>query len=178
MKESGWRSSLVHHSSRAFARRFAGEFGGHGRGDSAAWAECGDDFHSFGREDRDEVVEDAIGDVLVEDALVAELLEIHFQAFEFDAAVGGRVAEGKDAEVGLARLGAERGELRGDDFDGVIAAGKLVLEGFQEVMERLGGEGFVGHERTHWHVGSVRPARAESLVMASPSPLGLTYGLG
>lgn len=103
------------------------------RADAAAGGEGGDELEATGLENGDEVVEDAVGDVLVEDALVAEALEVHLQALQLNALLFGRVRECERAEIGLAGFGADRGEFGTDDFDDVIAAGKLVVEGFQEV---------------------------------------------
>ena len=61
------------------------EFGGHGLGDAAAGAEGGDDLHVARLRDRGQVVEDRVGDVLVEDAFVAEALQVELEALELDA---------------------------------------------------------------------------------------------
>ena len=90
-------------------------------------------FMSAGLQHGDEVVENAVGDVLVENALVAKALQIHLQALQLDALLVGRVGERERAEIGLAGLGTNRRELGADDFDDVIAAGKLVVECFQDV---------------------------------------------
>jgi hypothetical protein len=70
----------------------------------------------------DEVIADGVGDGFVEDALVAETLEVHLQALELDAdaAVAVRTrAEPHDdfAEVRVPGLGAEARELFGDVLD-------------------------------------------------------------
>src|SRR4051812_5496253 len=90
--------------------------------DAAAGGEGGDELEAAGIQGGDEVVEDAVGDILVEDALVAEALEVHLQTFQLDALLLGRVGERERAEIGLARHRADRSELGADDFDDVIAA--------------------------------------------------------
>ena len=70
-----------------------------------------------------EIVEQAVDDGLIEDALLAVALEVEFQRLQLDTGSRRRVGEGDGAEVGLPRLGAEAGELRADDLNGVIAPG-------------------------------------------------------
>ena len=106
-------------------------------GDAAAGAEGGFDFQEGRFDHGDEVVEDRVRDVLVEDSLVAVTLQVVLQALELDALFVGRIRDRDSAEVGLASFGADRGELRGLDFDLVIAVGELILEGFKEVA-RIG----------------------------------------
>ena len=72
---------------------------------------------------------------LVENPLVAELLEIELEALQLHALPAGNVGESQGAEVRLARLRAHRGELRADDLDGIIPAGVLIVEGLQDVAE-------------------------------------------
>jgi hypothetical protein len=109
-----------------------GVFDGDRFSDAASGAEGGFDFHEPRLDDGDQVVHDFIGDVLVEDSLVAEALQVDLQALELDAFFVGRVGDRDGAEVGLAGLRADRGELGRDDFDLVIAGGKLVFECFQQ----------------------------------------------
>ena len=78
-----------------------------------------------------EIVEDPIGDVLVEDSLVAEGLEIQFKALQLHAGLIGHVAEREGAEVWLAGLRAYRGELWTDMLNGVIPARELVGKGLK-----------------------------------------------
>ena len=108
--------------------------------DAAARREGGDEFHVAGLENGDEVVEDAVSDVFVEDALVPKALQVRLETLELDALLSGRVGERQRAEIGLAGLGADGRELGADDFDDIVAAGKLVVKGFQKVamvVERL-----------------------------------------
>ncbi len=57
-------------------------------------------------DDRDKVIQNAIGNVFVKNALIAKALEIHFQAFQFDALLVGDVLKRQAAKVGLAGFGA------------------------------------------------------------------------
>jgi hypothetical protein len=104
-------------------------------GDSAAWSEFGDECHRLGLHGRDDIVENAVRDHLVEDAFVAVLLQVHFQAFEFDTLGRRRVVEGERAEVGLACFRAHRGKLGTLDLDRVVALRVLILERFEHFLE-------------------------------------------
>jgi len=109
------------------------------------------EFHPAWGECADQVVEDDVGDVFIKDAFVAIALQIEFQALEFDAFFGGDVGEGQGSEVGLAGLGADRGELGADDLDLVIPLRELVVEGLEQVLE-------VGHS------GGASPFNGPSIV--------------
>jgi hypothetical protein len=76
---------------------------------------------------------DRVGHVFVENALIAKALQVHLQAFQLDALPVGRVGERERAEIGLPRFRTDRRELGTDDLDDVVAAGKLIVERFQEV---------------------------------------------
>src|SRR6516165_10305227 len=94
----------------------------HGGGDAAARREGADDAAPLRGARRDEVVEQAVDDGLVERPLRAVALEVELERLQLDAGRRGGVGEGDGAEVGLAGLGAEAGELGADDLDGVVAA--------------------------------------------------------
>ena len=59
--------------------------------EATAGGPFGGDGQGAGLEGADEVVEDAVGDVFVEDAGVAEGLEVHLVGLEFDASLVGDV---------------------------------------------------------------------------------------
>ena len=101
------------------------------RTDSPPRREAGHERHAPWLEHGHQIVEDPIGDVLVEDSLVAEGLEIQFQALQFHAGLIGHVAEREGAEVWLAGLRADRGELWTDMLNGVITARELVGKGLK-----------------------------------------------
>lgn len=125
-----------------------GVFDGYAFGHAAAGVEGGNDFHPSWMSHGNEVVEDRVGDVFVIDALVAEALQVKLEALQFDADFVGRVGDRNRAEVGLARFRTDGRELRRGDFDLIIAIGKLILEGFEQIAK-------VGHccysciSRTH-----------------------------
>src|SRR5262249_9373735 len=93
---------------------------GDGGGDAAARGEGRDELAAERAAGGHEVVEQAVDEVLVEDALVAEALQVELERLQLDAAVRRRVGVGDGAEVRLAGLGANAGELGTDDFDGVV----------------------------------------------------------
>lgn len=104
-------------------------------GDTTASLPMGFDGQLAGGGDSDEIVENAIGDILIEDAFVAEFLEIEFEAFELNAQTIGDVAEDECAEIGLTGFGADRSELGAFDLDGVIPLREGVFEALELVLE-------------------------------------------
>ncbi len=81
-----------------------------------------------------QVVENAIGHVLVESAFVAKLLEIKLEALEFDAKRAWYVADAHRGEVGLPGLGTQTGELVNLVVDEVVAVGMRIVEGFEHIQ--------------------------------------------
>ena len=98
-----------------------------GRGDdsldAAADGKIADDRHAARLACGHQVVEDLVGDRLVEDAAVAELDHVVLQRFQLDAAIAGHIGDADFAEVGEAGLRAERGELGTVDRDLEVAFG-------------------------------------------------------
>ena len=85
-----------------------------------------------------EVVEDLVRRGLIKDAFVAIGKEIDLEAFHLDAELVGDVCDRQRPEVRLARLRAERRELRADRFDRVVPVGAGVWKGFQQVTGGCG----------------------------------------
>lgn len=88
--------------------------------------------------DRYEVVQNTIGDVFIENSLVAKLLQIQFQTLELDAQFAWYVAKDQRPKVGLTCFRANRRKLRASNFDFVSAIGKTILENFELVLKRSG----------------------------------------
>ncbi len=80
--------------------------------------------------DTDKIIQNAIGDVFVEDPFVAKLLQIQLEALQFDAQLGWHVVKDQRPEIGLARFGADRREFGTSDLNLVGAVGKTILENF------------------------------------------------
>jgi hypothetical protein len=110
---------------------------GDGCGNAAARGESADDAAASRPAGRHEVIEQAIDEGFVKHALVAVALEVELERFQLDAQRAGRIGERNGAEIGLAGLGTETGELGADDLDSVIASRLRIGEGFQ----LLGGRG-------------------------------------
>ena len=89
------------------------------------------DLNVLGVHESDEVFHDDVDAVLVEVAVIAEGEEVEFEAFALDHAAVGDVGDADLGEVGLARNGAQRGELRAVETYPVVVVGMSVLEGFQ-----------------------------------------------
>ncbi len=67
--------------------------------------------------DGDEVVQNAIGDILVKNPLVAKSLEVELQALEFHAYLVWRIDQRNRAEIGLPGLGADGRKFWTDGLD-------------------------------------------------------------
>src|SRR5262244_2338324 len=89
--------------------------------DAAAHPEVAHDLDPARRSRRHEVVEDAVRHVLVEGALVAIGPDVELDALELHQTLVRDVAHADGREVGLARLGAETGELGDLEGDLVVA---------------------------------------------------------
>src|SRR5438067_2809966 len=100
---------------------WVGKARAHGGGDAAAHVPHRNDAHLLWFERVDQVVQNAIGDVLVEVAFVAEAPQVELQAFELDDLRTRNVTDRKRREVGLARHRTDAGELGADALDLVVA---------------------------------------------------------
>lgn len=83
-----------------------GVFYDYARADTAARSESPDDFHRPGLSGCDKVVENRVRHVFVERSVIAVLLKIELQRFQFKAELVGNIADGERAKVGLAGLRA------------------------------------------------------------------------
>src|SRR5688500_14306888 len=119
--------------------------GDDGREDAAAHVPAGGEPHEARLRGGHQVVQDAVGDGLVEGALVAVRPDVELEALQLDAGLLRDVVEGEDREVRLAGLGAQAGEFRDRHVDQEIAARLRVGEGL-EILAGLG----------HWRRGPFR----------------------
>src|SRR4051812_16076425 len=92
------------------------EYAGDGGADPAARGERPGHLAAARGTGPDEVVEQPVGDRLVEDSLVAECLEKELQRLQFDAQPVRGVPEGDGSEVRVAGLRTHAGKLRADDL--------------------------------------------------------------
>jgi diguanylate cyclase (GGDEF)-like protein len=115
-------------------RRFPAGFAvlGDDIGENAAThVELGSQTHEARVGGAHQIIEDAVGDVFVEVAFLAERPDVQLQALQFDATLIGDVVQIQRGEVGLAGFRAQTGEL-GDFHVDVVIAGRIrVVEGFQ-----------------------------------------------
>ena len=74
----------------------------------------------------DQIIQDLVDDMLIEDPLVAEGEKVELERLELEDLLIGHVSDPNRSEIGLSRLGAERGELGAGNIDFVLAAGVLV----------------------------------------------------
>lgn len=89
-----------------------------------------------------QVVEDAIGHRLVEDAQVAVVQDVVLEGLEFHDQLIGHVIDDDRAKVGQAGPGTDAGKLGNGDIHGVIAVRVSVGHRLQLVP------GLFGHENT------------------------------
>ena len=94
-------------------------------------------FHPPGAGDRNEIVEDQIRHMLVKGPMVTIPLQVELQGLQLHADPIGDIGDREGPEIGLARLGADRGELRTDRLDLVISIGELIGEGLQRLSKTL-----------------------------------------
>jgi hypothetical protein len=90
--------------------------------------EVSDDRHFPGVQKSHKVIQDHIADVLMEDALVAKLVDVELQALEFNAPVLRNVGDVKARKIREARSRAQTSELWGGELDGVFSVFGPVLE--------------------------------------------------
>lgn len=129
------RAELAQFDERRGLPAFLAVFGDDVGEDAAADVELGGEAHESRLGRGDQVVEDAVGDVLVEVAFLAERPHVELQALQLDALLVGDVVEDQRGEIRLAGLGAQAGEFRDLHVDMVVAARVRIGEGFQ----RFGG---------------------------------------
>jgi len=110
---------------------------GNPRGDAAAWREVGYQRHAAGLKNSHQIIQNAVGHVLIEDAFASKRLQVQFQTLELHAKLVRNVAKRERAEIGLARLRAQRRKLRTDDFDAIVATQKLICKRFKLFSRRL-----------------------------------------
>src|SRR3954453_15990753 len=99
--------------------------------DAAPHRKISDDLHAARMDRADEVVEDLVGDVLVENAAVAEFDQVILQRLELDARRIGHVSNPDLPEIGQACFRTERCELRTIDGDLVVAVRPRVRKGLE-----------------------------------------------
>lgn len=111
-------------------------FGRYFGGDAAARRKACGHFHASRAAGVGEVVEDVVGEPLVEDALVTVTLHVEFETLEFNAEFVGAVFDDDLAEVRLAGLRAQAGKFRAPDGDGVVPPRAGVIKKLELVFIR------------------------------------------
>jgi hypothetical protein len=111
--------------------------------------------HLFGAQLVHQIIQNAIGDMLIKDAHIPVLKQVKFQGFQLNDFFVRGVFYGDGAKVRKARHGADRCELRLADHDvDVSFFSVLVVNGVQEIglndvrgVDFIGCWGFGGHVR-------------------------------
>src|SRR3954462_10104557 len=86
------------------------------RADAATNRELAEDGHPARSAGADQIVEDLVGDRLVEDAFVAKIDQVVFERFQLEAPAIGHVDDDDLAEIGKPRHRTDGGELGAPDF--------------------------------------------------------------
>lgn len=102
--------------------------------------ECRLDLHPVRTKGRYEVIQDGVGDGLVEGARIAVTPEIQLEALQLDAAPVRDIAEGDGRKVRLSGLGTEAGKFRADALYDIGAIRLRVRKGLQYLCGQ-GGHG-------------------------------------
>jgi len=87
--------------------------------------------HAKGPAGLDEILEDSVGDVLVERSFIAEGPEVELQGFQLQAQFGRGVCNVDGGEIGLPRSWAKTGELGALEVNLVLASRSRVREHLQ-----------------------------------------------
>ena len=103
--------------------------GAHRDADATADAEGASDFAPDRVDGRNKVVEDLVGQVLVEHALLAEAPIVKLEGLRLHDARTRHVADRDLGEVGLAGGRTQAGELIGRKLDGVVPALLTIFAG-------------------------------------------------
>ena len=108
--------------------------GGHDRLDVAADVEIPDHLDLPGVQELDEVVQYPVGDVLVEDMLVAKAVDVELEGLQFHAPLVGNVFNVDGREIGETTAWTNAGEFGTMKFHGVFALTSAVGESLQLIV--------------------------------------------
>ena len=79
----------------------------------------------------DQIIENPVGDVLMEGTFIAKRPDVQFKGLQFDTQLLRYVLKEQRGEVGLAGLRAQAGKFRRANADGVIPVRVRIGKGFQ-----------------------------------------------
>jgi len=128
------------------AQCFLWIFNRHDCRNAAAWRKRRGERDLSRAETADKIVENLIRHAFVKNALVAELLQVQFEAFEFNAPLVRDVAERERPEVGLTGFRTDRCEFGTHNFDDVIPVRCWIWKDFKQFINgRCHGENFLGN---------------------------------
>ncbi len=99
--------------------------------DATAHKKSGGETHETRLGRFNQIIQYAIGHVLMKMSFIAERPDIQFETFEFDAVLLGHIIQQQRGEIRLAGLGAQTGEFRDFHMDMVVTCDLRIGEGFQ-----------------------------------------------
>jgi uncharacterized repeat protein (TIGR01451 family) len=157
------RTNSVPHAAPAPSRLAV--FGHHIGEDAAAHVELGGQPHEARIGGPHQIVEDAVGDVLVEVAFLAERPHVQLEALQFDAALVRDVVQIQGGEVRLAGLRAQAGEFGDFHVDVVIPIRLGVVEGFQGFAWLAGHGAALKNVKIARRIINARPSATEPFLL-------------
>ena len=104
----------------------------HRGANSAARRKCRFNLHPARLSDRDKVIQNQVGDPLVERTMVSILLQVQFERFQFVADFVGDVRDRQRPKVRLASFRAYARELGANVADQIVAMGSRILEALKD----------------------------------------------
>ena len=110
--------------------------------DTAAYVELGREPHESRVQRRYQVIQDAIGDILVEVAFITERPDIELEALELYTPLVCDIVEIQHGEIRLPGFGAQAGEFGDFHVDVEIALWTRVIKSFQGLAGLTGHKGY------------------------------------
>jgi hypothetical protein len=105
-------------------------------GDSPSWAPTAFQLRSPRGHDREKIIEDSIGHVLVKNTLVAKPLQIKLETLELNTLLVRDISKGESSEIWLTRFRTDRREFRTNDLDKILAVWIGIIKALQLFDER------------------------------------------
>ncbi len=103
--------------------------------DAATRRECGHQLDRTRLENLNQIIENAIGDSLIEHPLIAKSLQIKLETLQFDAPFIRYISQRECRKIWLSRLRTDRSELGTNRLNGVVSLRRWILESLQGIFK-------------------------------------------